>query len=58
MASFIPKQKRGRPENDDTRYRDLLEQPDVSTEEIEQIRQTLRAIARAVCEHIWHQEFY
>lgn len=58
MSSITSKPKRKRPADRDARYRELLNRPELSKKEIEQIRQTLRAIARAVCEHVWNQEFY
>jgi hypothetical protein len=58
MSSSGSKQKRKRSDDRNSRYRELLKRPDLSKKEIEQIRQTLRAIARAFCEYVWNQQFY
>ena len=58
MSSISSKPKRKRAEDRDLRYRELLKRPELSKKEIEEVRQTLRAIARAICEHTWNQEFY
>jgi len=39
-------------------YRAILERPALTEREIDQMRENMRAIARAVCEHVWKKKVY
>jgi hypothetical protein len=39
-------------------YRETLEMPKLTRQEIDRMRENLRAIARAICEHVWKKKFY
>ena len=40
------------------KYRQILEMPDLTDREIEQMRQHLGLLARTICEHVWKKKFY
>jgi hypothetical protein len=40
------------------KYRTILERPNLTEREIDQMRENLTAIARAICEHVWKKKFY
>jgi len=40
------------------KYRAILERPALTEREIDQMRENMRAIARAVCEHVWKKKVY
>jgi hypothetical protein len=39
-------------------YREKLKMPKLTKKQIDEMRQTMQAIARAVCEHVWGKKFY
>jgi hypothetical protein len=39
-------------------YRRLLHRPDLSEREIQEMREHLGRLARAICEHVWGKKFY
>lgn len=39
-------------------YRALLGRPDLGDREIDEMRQHVIRLARAVCEHVWGKRFY
>jgi len=39
-------------------YRRILEKPDLSNKEIEEMRDNLRLIATTICEHVWKKKFH
>lgn len=41
-----------------TLYRDKLRMPQLTKRQINEIRANLRAVAHAVCEHVWRKKFY
>jgi hypothetical protein len=40
------------------KYRQILEIPDLTDREIEQMRQHVGLLARTICEHLWKKKFY
>jgi hypothetical protein len=40
------------------RYREVLEMPHLTPQEIDRMRVNLNALARAICEHVWKKKFY
>ena len=41
-----------------TRYREILEMRDLSRREIDEMRENVRLLAQAVCEHVWGKKLY
>ena len=41
-----------------TKYRQILEMPDLSRKEIDAMRESIRLIAQAICEHVWGKRLY
>jgi len=39
-------------------YREVLNMPGLTDKEIDQMRQNVVRLARAVCEHVWGRKFY
>jgi hypothetical protein len=39
-------------------YRQILEMPHLTNEEIDQMRPHILLLARTICEHVWGKEFY
>jgi hypothetical protein len=39
-------------------YREKLKMRKLTKKQIDEMRQTMQAIARAVCEHVWGKKFY
>jgi hypothetical protein len=39
-------------------YREVLQMPDLTDREIDQIRQNVIRLARAICEYVWGRKFY
>ena len=39
-------------------YRDVLHMPDLTDREINEMRQNVIRLARAVCEHVWGKKFF
>ncbi len=39
-------------------YRKVLHMPDLKDREIDQMRQNVIRLARAICEHVWGKKFY
>lgn len=39
-------------------YRKVLERPDLSKNEIEEMRNNLKIVASTICEHVWKKKFY
>jgi len=39
-------------------YRKLLRKPDLSDNEIDEMRQRVIRLAQALCEHVWGKRFY
>jgi len=40
------------------RYRRILKMPDLSSKEIDEMREHLGLLARTICEHAWGKKFY
>jgi hypothetical protein len=40
------------------KYRDLLENQNLSKKEIDEMRKHMIHLARAICEHVWGEDFY
>jgi cytochrome P450 len=40
------------------RYRKALAKPELSAREIEEMREHVRRLARAICEHVWQEKFF
>lgn len=41
-----------------SKYRQILEMPDLSDCDIDEIRKPLIHIAQTICEHVWGERFY
>jgi len=39
-------------------YREILEMPQLTDEEIEQMRPHILLLAQTICEHVWGKDFY
>jgi len=39
-------------------YREILNMPDLTNKEIDQMRKNLILLARTICEHVWGKKFY
>jgi len=39
-------------------YRHILWRPDLTNEEIDEMRKNLSLLAQTICEHAWGKEFY
>jgi hypothetical protein len=39
-------------------YRKILEMPHLSKKQIDVMRDNLKALAVAICEHVWNKKFY
>ena len=40
------------------RYREILEMPDLPRKEIDEMRENVRLLAQAICEHVWGKKLY
>jgi len=40
------------------KYRRILKMPNLTKEEIDEIRKNLRLICQSICEHIWGKKLY
>lgn len=40
------------------KYRRILEMPDLSDKEVEEMRKNLKLIAQTICEYVWGKKFY
>ncbi len=40
------------------RYREVLGNPDLSMEAIDDMRELVHWLAQAICEHVWGRSFY
>jgi hypothetical protein len=40
------------------RYREILDMPDLTDKQIDQMRKHLGLFARTICEHVWGKKFY
>ena len=50
--------KKNRKKDIDDTYREVLQMPDLTNKEIEQMRKNLILLARTICEHVWGKKFY
>jgi len=57
MTSRKGKTKKGKLSIYD-RYRQILDMPDLTDKEIDQMRNHLDLLVRTVCEHVWKKKFY
>jgi len=39
-------------------YRENLQMPQLTNEEIDKMRPHIQLIARTICEHVWGEDFY
>ena len=39
-------------------YRQTLKRPDLSNKEIDKMRESVQLVVRAICEHVWGEDFY
>jgi hypothetical protein len=39
-------------------YRRIFKRPDLTDQEIEEMRKHLGLLARTICEHVWGKKFY
>ena len=39
-------------------YRNILDMPDLTNEEIDKMRPHVILIAQTICEHVWDKKFY
>jgi hypothetical protein len=54
--SNSPRQKKKRDIRD--QYREILQMPDLTDSEIDEIRKPMILLAQTICEHVWGQRFY
>lgn len=40
------------------KYRKILENPELTEKEVEEMRHNLRLVATAICEHVWQKKFH
>jgi tRNA C32,U32 (ribose-2'-O)-methylase TrmJ len=40
------------------KYRDILEKPNLTFNEIKEMRYFMKMIAQTICEHVWKKKFY
>ena len=40
------------------KYRCILERPDLSDKEIDEMRKNLGFLSQIICEHVWKKKFY
>ncbi len=40
------------------KYRQVLERPDLTKEEIDQMRMYMKTLAMTICEHVWGKKVY
>jgi hypothetical protein len=40
------------------KYRQILDRPDLTEKEIDNMRNHLKLLARTICEHVWGKKFY
>jgi len=40
------------------KYRHILNRPDLTDKEIDEMRKNLSLLARTICEHVWGKRFY
>ena len=40
------------------KYREILNMPDLTDKQIDQMRKYLGLLARTICEHVWKKKFY
>ncbi len=54
------KRNHRRPEKENIRdsYRRILEMPDLTDKDIDDMRQHVILLAQTICEHVWGKEFY
>jgi len=57
MTSKKGKTKRAKTSFYDS-YRQILDVPDLTDKEIDQMRRHLSLLARTICEHVWNKKFY
>ena len=50
--------KRKRKRDIYSKYRRILKMPGLTNEEIDEMREHLRLLARTICEHVWDKTFY
>ena len=58
MTTKKPKRRRKSQPDIYTHYREILELPDLSRREIDEMRENVRLLAQAVCEHVWGRKLY
>ena len=42
----------------DDKYRELLKQPGLTAEQIEEMRKHIMLLAQTICEHVWGKKLY
>ena len=40
------------------KYREILDMPDLTDKQIDQMRKHLGLLAHTICEHVWRKKFY
>ena len=57
MTNKKAKTKRGET-NIYEKYRQILDMPDLTDKQIDQMRKHIGLLARTICEHVWKKKFY
>ena len=57
MTSKKAKAKKGKTDIY-SKYRQILDVPDLTEKQIDQMRRHLGILARTICEHVWRKKFY
>ena len=58
MTTNKPKRQKTSASGIYARYREILERPDLSRKEIDEMRENVRLLAQAICEHVWGKKLY
>ena len=58
MTTKKPKRRKTRGSEIYARYREILEMPDLSRKEVDEMRENVRLLAQAICEHVWGKKLY
>lgn len=56
MKSGQSKKRGG--EDQSEKYRQILNLPELTDDEIRESQRNLRLLAQAICEHVWKKKFY
>jgi len=50
--------KKPQKESINEKYREILEMPDLTDDEIDRMREHMQMMARIICEYVWNKKVY